>query len=89
VRAAFEAKWECARAHGNAACSPITPATLSFTSPVDRAAALGARLVFPDGTTRAPHVDEDEKARAKWARSRLMAPSPRSRMPIWCCLRGA
>ena len=62
VRAAFQARWDCSRAAGNAACSPITAAHLSFTSPIDRTLALGARLVFADGTSRAPRLSDDDKS---------------------------
>ncbi|RVU05944.1 alpha-2-macroglobulin [Novosphingobium umbonatum] len=76
VRAAFEARWECSRANGNAACSPITAATLSFTSPVDRRMALAARLTLADGSVRLPHVRDTDKSALEVDTIRFDGPFP-------------
>ncbi|MFG5411133.1 hypothetical protein ABXN37_27270 [Piscinibacter sakaiensis] len=46
VRPAFTAEFSCERERAEAACLPIRPLSLRFSSPVPRALAAQARLVF-------------------------------------------
>ena len=76
VRSAFTATFECTRANGKAACSPITPVHLSFSAPLDRSAALAVRLRLADGSERAPAIDPGQKENAQVSALDFAGPFP-------------
>jgi len=62
VRAAFTARFACARINAQAGCNPLRPVALSFTAPVARATALAATLRMADGSIRRPEEPTDNDA---------------------------
>ncbi|GAP38796.1 alpha-2-macroglobulin family protein [Piscinibacter sakaiensis] len=63
VRPAFTAEFSCERERAEAACLPIRPLSLRFSSPVPRALAAQARLVpAAGGAALAPVFDRDDRA---------------------------
>jgi alpha-2-macroglobulin len=61
VRAAFTAKFECPRVNAKAGCNPVQDAKLSFTGPVARDTALGARMTLQDGSVVKPVISDSKK----------------------------
>ncbi len=75
VRAAFSAAFSCERERADAACLPIRPMSLRFSSPVPRELAAQWRLVPAGGTPLAPVFDKDDKA-VEVAEIRFPVPLP-------------
>ncbi|EJM99807.1 Ig-like domain-containing alpha-2-macroglobulin family protein [Herbaspirillum sp. YR522] len=60
VRSEFSASFSCQRENANAACSPILPVTLSFSSPVPRK--LAEQVVLDGGSGKIkPSFSQDER----------------------------
>ncbi|MDF0605525.1 MG2 domain-containing protein [Neisseriaceae bacterium TC5R-5] len=62
VRPPFSAKMSCQRENAKAACTPFSPITLSFSSPVPEKLALAVRL-SGGGVERAPQVESNNRGR--------------------------
>lgn len=60
VRSEFAASFSCQRENANAACSPILPVTLTFSSPVPRKLAEDIVLNASTGKIK-PAIDKDNK----------------------------
>jgi uncharacterized protein YfaS (alpha-2-macroglobulin family) len=63
TRPAFTARFSCDRVNASAACIPVLPMRVEFSSPVPRETALAIRLKGPGGT-REPKIDEGENGSA-------------------------
>jgi uncharacterized protein YfaS (alpha-2-macroglobulin family) len=61
VRKNFSAKAECQRIKPNAGCIPVLPISLTFTAPVDAAAAAAIELRTVDGKVVRPTLDPKAK----------------------------
>ena len=62
VRAAFTARFTCARVSAQAGCNPLQDIVVSFTAPVARSAALAATLRLADGSVRTAVTGGDNDA---------------------------
>lgn len=60
VREAFKAGFSCLREIAKAPCTPVSPLTLSFSSPIATADAARVRLSTPSGEMAAPIDEADE-----------------------------
>jgi alpha-2-macroglobulin len=76
VRKAFVARWSCSRVNPQSGCNPVEDARLMFTDEVPVAAALAARVTFPDGTVLTPHLRDDDKSSATVSQVQFTAPLP-------------
>lgn len=61
VRAAFTAKFTCERTNANAQCIPVLPMNLSFTAPIDVAAAERIQLKGEGGALWKPKIADDAR----------------------------
>ena len=73
VRPRLLAEFSCERENARAACLPLKPMVVRFSTPVQRAQAMAARLVPAQGAPIAPKLDDDE--RGAWI-SELRFPAP-------------
>lgn len=75
VRPAFTAEFSCERERAEAACLPIRPMSLRFSTPIKRELAAQWRLVPASGSAMAPVFDKDDKA-AEVSELRFPMPLP-------------
>lgn len=61
VRPAFTAKFSCERVNANAQCIPVLPLSLSFTAPIEVAAAERIQLKNETGTVWKPKIADDAR----------------------------
>ncbi len=73
VRTPLAAEFSCERERSDAACLPIRPMVLRFSSPVPRSVAQAVRLMPDAGAALAPVFDADDRAEEV---SELRFPSP-------------
>jgi len=75
VRQPFTASFSCLRENANAACTPVSPITLSFSAPLPSELAAGIRLKTPSGEL-SPAKNDDAAYRGTVDHVRFIGPFP-------------
>lgn len=78
VRKPFAARFECSRTNAQAGCSPVEPASVTFSAPIARSLAAAIRIRTADGKEFTPGLDDDDGKKTTFATVTFAGPLPPS-----------
>lgn len=76
VRKPFAARFECSRTNAQAGCSPVEPASVTFSAPIARSLAAAIRIRTADGKEFTPGLDDDDGKKTTFATVTFAGPLP-------------
>ena len=76
VRKPFAARFECSRTNAQAGCSPVEPASVTFSAPIARSLAAAIRIRTADGKEFTPGLDDDDGKKTTFQTVTFAGPLP-------------